>query len=54
MNLENQIRTYEDCIARLEELKRAGSGDISRICNDLEKAYEQIAVLRIRQMMLKA
>ena len=51
MNLEQQIKTYEDCIARLEECKRNGSDDMSRVNRDLEAAYEQIALLRIRKMM---
>ena len=51
MNLEQQIKSFEDCIARLEETKRTGSADPSRLDQDLEKAYEQIALLRIRLMM---
>lgn len=51
MNLDKKIKFYEDCIARLEECKRKGSGDITRLCEELDKAYEQIALLKIRKMM---
>ena len=51
MNPDKQIKIYEDCIARLEECKRKGSGDLSRLCEDLDKAYEQVALLKIRKMM---
>ena len=51
MNLDKQIKTYEDCIARLEECKRNGIEDPSRIGEDLDRAYEQITLLKIRKMM---
>ncbi|MFC2115698.1 hypothetical protein ACFLTU_04445 [Bacteroidota bacterium] len=51
MNLDQQIKYYEDCIARLEECKKAISGDPSRICEDLNNAYQQITLLKIRKMM---
>jgi len=54
MNLEKQIKTYEDCISRLEECKRTGSGDPSTLSEDLEKAYQQITLLKIRHMMMNA
>jgi hypothetical protein len=54
MKMEKQIKTYEDCISRLEECKRTGSGDPSTISKDLETAYQQITLLKIRQMMLNA
>ena len=31
MNLDKQIKYYDDCIARLEECIRKGSGDLSRL-----------------------
>ena len=52
MNLEKQIKSYEDCISRLEECKRTGSGDTSTLPEDLEKAYQQVALLKIRKMMM--
>jgi hypothetical protein len=51
MNLDRQIRTYEDCIARLEESKRRGGVDLSKVEKDLENAYRQVSLLRIRKMM---
>ena len=54
MNLEKQIKFYEDHISSLEECKRANSGDISLICNELNNAYQQIALLKIRKMMMTA
>jgi hypothetical protein len=52
MNLDRQIELYEDCINRLEQCKRAGTGDPSKIENELEKAYQQVTLLKIRRMML--
>ena len=54
MNLEQQIKIYEDCISRLEECKRAGSGDQYQLSEDLDNAYKQISLLRIRKMMMNA
>ena len=54
MNLEQQIKMYEECISRLEECKRAGSGDLSRLSEDLTNAYQQISLLKIRKMMMNA
>ena len=51
MNLDKQIKTYEDSISRLEDCKRNGSGDTSLLCEDLNRAYEQITLLKIRRMM---
>jgi hypothetical protein len=52
MNLDRQIELYEDCINRLEDCWRAGSGDSSKIKNELDKAYQQVTLLKIRRMML--
>lgn len=51
MSMDQQIKYYEDCISRLEESKKTISGDCTRICLDLEKAYQQVALLKIRKMM---
>ena len=51
MNMDQQIKYYEDCISRLEESKKTISGDSTRICEDLEKAYQQVTLLKIRKMM---
>ncbi|MFC2098304.1 hypothetical protein ACFLTA_06510 [Bacteroidota bacterium] len=51
MNLDKQIKFYEDCITRLEECKRKGTEDLSRLSEEQDKAYEQIALLKIRKMM---
>lgn len=51
MNLDQQIKTFEECITRLEQCRRNGFGDTERIKLELDKAYEQMAVLRIRKMM---
>ena len=52
MNLDRQIKLYEDCISRLEELKRAGTGDVSKVEFELEQAYRQASLLKIRRMMM--
>lgn len=54
MILDRQIKMYEDCINRMEESRRNGSGDLSRLDSDLEDAYRQVALLKIRRMMLSA
>ena len=54
MILDRQIKIYEDCINRLEESKRNGSGDLAKLEIDLEYAYHQVALLKIRKMMLSA
>jgi hypothetical protein len=54
MKLDRQIEIYEDCINRLEESKRNGFGDLSQLDSDLEHAYRQVALLKIRRMMLSA
>lgn len=54
MILDRQIKLYEDCINRLEESKRNGSGDLSQLDSDLEHAYRQMTLLKIRRMMLSA
>jgi len=51
MNLDQQIKLLEDCIARLEERIKAGSGDMARLNKDLGSAYDQMALLKIRKMM---
>lgn len=51
MNLDQQISQYEDCISRLEDRIRFGSGDHSKLSIDLENAYQQVALLKIRKMM---
>jgi hypothetical protein len=52
MNLDNQIRLYEDCINRLEDSRRACHGDSSKLEDELEQAYRQVALLKIRRMMM--
>jgi hypothetical protein len=54
MILDRQIKMYEDCINRMEESRRNGSGDLSKLDGDLEHAYQQVALLKIRKMMLTA
>ncbi len=49
--MEQQIKYYEDCISRLEDCKKIISGDRTRVCKDLDDAYRQIALLKIRKMM---
>lgn len=49
MNLDRQIKLYEDCIARMEECRRSGSGDLSKLNQDIEEAYKQVALLKIRK-----
>jgi hypothetical protein len=51
MNLDRQIKLYEACINRLEDSKRAHQGDPTRLENELNEAYEQISLLKIRKMM---
>ncbi len=51
VDLDRQIEFYEDCISRLEERRRAGIGDGSRLEIELEQAYKQSALLKIRRMM---
>ena len=51
MSFEQQIKYYEDHISSLEDCRRTGSGDISRLCMDIDNAYQQIALLKIRKMM---
>lgn len=51
MNLDRQIKKYEDCINRLEDSKRDRHGDPSRLDDELDKAYQQITLLKIRKMM---
>jgi hypothetical protein len=51
MNLDRKIKLYEDCIARLEELRRSGIGDLKEIERDIESAYQQVALLKIRKQM---
>jgi len=51
VNLEHQIKVYEECITRLEKCRQSGSGDCSRLDREIENAYQQIALLKIRQSM---
>ncbi len=51
LNLDQQIKFYEDRISRLEELKRTSHGVPSRVNEDLDRAYRQVALLKIRKMM---
>jgi hypothetical protein len=51
MNIEQQIKDCEKKIAMLEEFRRQGGADTSRLDRKLNKQYEQIALLRIRKMM---
>jgi len=50
MNIEQQIRFYEDQINRLEQSNRS-SGDTGRLSEDLNRAYQQLSLLKIRRMM---
>jgi hypothetical protein len=52
MNLEQQIKRCEEHIAFLEESKRAGTGNQARISKNLEEAYTQAALLKIRKSMI--
>ena len=51
MNLDRQIKMYEDSINRLEDSKRTLQGDSFRLDDELDKAYQQITLLKIRKMM---
>jgi hypothetical protein len=51
MNPEQQIKQYEDCITRLEEARNDGSVDQSSASREIENAYRQIALLKIRKSM---
>lgn len=51
MNLDQQINSYEERISLLEDCIRSGSGDPSRINAELDHAYRQVALLKIRKMM---
>ncbi len=52
MNLDQQIKSFEDRITAIEEYMRSGSGDPSQLAKDLDQAYQQVALLKIRKMML--
>jgi hypothetical protein len=54
MNLDQQIKLFEDSINRIEECRRIGTGDLSQLDIDLENAYRQVALLKIRKMMFSA
>ncbi len=51
LNLDQQIKLFEDQISRLEELKRTTPGAPFRVNEDLDRAYRQVALLKIRKMM---
>lgn len=67
MSIEQQIQACENQITRLEQLKRAATGEyenhfqniddqitdvqLSRIKKDLDESYQQMAILKIRRMM---
>ncbi len=54
MNLDHQIKLYEDRISMLEDSIRSCSGDHSEIEMDLDLAYQQVTLLKIRKMMMNA
>ena len=49
--MDRQIKVKEDYIARLEESRRTGSGNDAKLDHDIENAYQQIALLKIREFM---
>jgi hypothetical protein len=57
MSLDQQIRSYEDRINQLEQMKRtlilqsSDNSDLYRINIDLDENYQHIAILKIRKMM---
>jgi len=54
MNLDQQIKSFEDSINRLEECRRIEMGDLSQLDKDLENAYRQVTLLKIRKMMFSS
>ena len=50
-SIEQQIKLCQERITRLEEYKRGSWENRERIEKDLDRAYQQIALLKIRQMM---
>lgn len=51
MNLDQQIKSIEENITLLEECRRNCEGDPTRFDEDLNEAYRQVALLKIRKMM---
>jgi hypothetical protein len=51
MNLDQQIKSIEENITLLEECRRNCEGDPTRFDEDLDEAYRQVALLKIRKMM---
>ena len=51
MNQDHHIKLCENYIAKLEECRRTGTDDHSQLNEDIKKAYEQLALLKIRQSM---
>ncbi len=51
MNLDQQIKSVEENITILEECRRNCAGDPSQFEKDLDHAYQQMALLKIRKMM---
>ena len=51
MNYDQQIRQYEDKIARLEECRQLGGYHQGHDDRTLDETYEQFVLLKIRKMM---
>jgi hypothetical protein len=51
MTYEQQIRQYEEKIARLEECQRLEGHNQGQVNRCLDETYEQFVLLKIRKMM---